>query len=148
VPHLAAWALNQINGALTAAGSGMPTLGVEQKAALVSRMAGEGVMYDGLHILGGGSILGGLVLGAIAVFIIERELMKAAAFSIAGALMTFFGFMHGEQIGVAQTPAVAAAYVAMAAVLAGCSKFAVVPAGRPQVIEHDLEAAHGEGVPA
>src|SRR6187431_2879518 len=100
VPHLAAWGMNQINGALTAAGSGMPTLGVEQKAALVSRMAGEGVMYDGLHILGGGSILGGLVLGAIAVFIIERELMKAAAFSIAGALMTFFGFMHGEQIGV------------------------------------------------
>src|SRR6186713_605441 len=43
VPHLAAWGLNQINGALTAAGSGMATLGADAKAALVARMAGEGV---------------------------------------------------------------------------------------------------------
>src|SRR6186997_2355885 len=77
VPHLAAWALNQINGALTAAGSGIATLAAEQKAVLIGKMAGEGVLYNGLTVLGGGSILGGLVLGAIAVFIIERELMKA-----------------------------------------------------------------------
>ena len=148
VPHLAAWALNQINGALTAAGSGMATLGAEQKAALVSRMAGEGVLYNGLHILGGGSILGGLVLGAIAVFIIERELMKAAWFCLAGAVMTFFGFMHGEQIGIAETPVVAAAYGAVAALLVACAKFAMVPAGRPHVIEHEIDRPQGEGVPA
>jgi len=126
----------------------MATLGAEQKAALVSRMAGEGVLYNGLHILGGGSILGGLVLGAIAVFIIERELMKAAAFSVAGAVMTFFGFMHGEQIGIAETPVVAAAYGAVAVILVACARFAMVPAVRPHVIEHELDEPHGEGVPA
>ena len=62
------------------------------------------MLYHGLAVLGGGAILGGLVLGAIAVFIIEREFRKAAAFALAGAVLTFFGFMHGEAIGIAQTP--------------------------------------------
>ena len=43
------------------------------------------MLYDGLRVLGGGSILGGLILGAIAVFIIDREFMKAAGFALAGA---------------------------------------------------------------
>ena len=30
--------------------------------------------------------------------------MKAAAFALAGAVLTFFGFMHGEQIGIGETP--------------------------------------------
>jgi len=76
------------------------------------------VLYDAMQILGGGSILGGLVLGAIAVFIIEREFMKAAGFAMAGAAMTFFGFMHGEQIGIAQTPTVAVSYLIVAGILA------------------------------
>ena len=75
-------------------------------------MRNEGVLYDGLHVLGGGSILGGLVLGAIGVFIIDREFMKAAGFALAGAVMTFFGFMHGERIGIGESPAVAVSYLA------------------------------------
>ena len=77
-------------GALTAA----------QMGDLVGKMRAQGVLYDGLHVLGGGSILGGLILGAIAVFIIDRNFAKAAGFALAGAVLTFFGFMHGEQIGI------------------------------------------------
>ena len=65
-------------------------------------MKDQGVLYEGLQVLGGGSILGGLILGAIAVFIIERQFMKASGFALAGAIMTFFGFMHGERIGVSR----------------------------------------------
>src|SRR6195256_3055772 len=54
VPHLAAWGLNMINGALTAAGSAVPSLNAQQLADLVGRMRNEGVLYDGLHVLGGG----------------------------------------------------------------------------------------------
>jgi AGZA family xanthine/uracil permease-like MFS transporter len=147
VPHLAAWATNQINGALTAAGSGVSSLSADQLASLVAKMHNEGVLYDGLVTLGGGSILGGLVLGAIAVFIIERELKKAAAFAGAGAVMAFFGFMHGERIGIGQSPAVAAAYLVAAAILAGCAYLAVIPAGA-RAIEHEIENAHGKEVPA
>jgi AGZA family xanthine/uracil permease-like MFS transporter len=53
------------------------------------------------------------------VFIIERDFMKASAFALAGAVMTYFGFMHGEAVGIGGglgvTPGVALAYVVMAA---------------------------------
>jgi hypothetical protein len=35
------------------------------------------VLYHGLEVMGGGSIIAGLILGAIAVFIIERDFVKA-----------------------------------------------------------------------
>jgi len=38
--------------------------------------------------------------GAITVFIIDREFDKAAGFALAGAIFTFFGFIHGEAIQV------------------------------------------------
>jgi AGZA family xanthine/uracil permease-like MFS transporter len=143
VPHLAAWALNMINGALTAAGSAVPTLNAQQLADLVGRMRNEGVLYDGLHVLGGGSILGGLILGAIGVFIIDRDFMRASGFALAGAAMTFFGFMHGERIGIGESPAVAVSYLLVAAIFAGCAKFITVAAGRP--VESFAEM-HGEEV--
>ena len=63
-------------------------------------MALQGVLYHGLEVMGGGAILSGLVLGAIGVFIVEREFAKASAFALAGALLTYFGFMHGEAVGI------------------------------------------------
>src|SRR5215831_3075020 len=74
-PHLAAWAKTLMDGALTAAGTSASTIGLDH-------LAGVGVLYRGLGVLGGGSILTGLVLGAIGVFIIEREFAKAAAFAM------------------------------------------------------------------
>jgi AGZA family xanthine/uracil permease-like MFS transporter len=64
------------------------------------------------------------VLGAIAALVIERELAKAAAFALAGAVLTFFGFMHGEQIGLGRSLPLALSYVAFAAVLFACARFA------------------------
>lgn len=144
VPHLANWGLTMINNALAAAGTVVATLSPAQMSDLVGKMANQGVLYDGLRILGGGSILGGLILGAIAVFVIEREFMKAAAFSSAGAALTFFGFMHGERIGIAETPAVAAGYLAIAILFVACGKYAVEPktstlAERSGVAEMELQ---------
>jgi len=85
-------------------------------------MRNEGVLYHGLQILGGGSILGGLILGAIAVCIIDRNFKKAAGFALAGAILTFFGFMHGERIGIAQTPIVALSYLVVSGMFFGCTR--------------------------
>jgi len=67
----------------------------------------------------GGSILTGLVLGAIGVFVIERDFVKASAFALSGAVPTYFGFMHGEAVGIGGglgvTPAVALACAVVAA---------------------------------
>ena len=126
-PHLAAWALVQINGALAAAGTVMPALAGDAREKLVGAMRNEGVLYHGLEILGGGSILGGLILTAIAVKIIDRSFRGAAAFALAGGVLTFFGLMHGERIGLAMSPALAAAYLATAALFILCSRFRSTP---------------------
>src|SRR5262249_34381328 len=76
VPHLANWGLTQINNSLAAAGTVVGALSATQMEDLIGKMANQGVLYEGLRILGGGSILGGLILGAIAVFVIDRQFSR------------------------------------------------------------------------
>jgi len=121
-PHIANWGLTIINGSLAAAGTVVAVLSHEQLESLIGKMRNEGVLYHGLQILGGGSILGGLILGAIAVCIIDRNFKKAAGFALAGAILTFFGFMHGERIGIAQTPIVALSYLVVSGMFFGCTR--------------------------
>lgn len=111
-PHLAAWGKLQIDNALGAAGTSAAAVGFD-------KLGQVGVLYEGLSIMAGGAIISGLMLGAIGVFIIERKLLQAAIFSFAAALFTFFGFMHGESIGIAESPVLACAYLAIAAVMLG-----------------------------
>jgi AGZA family xanthine/uracil permease-like MFS transporter len=128
-PHLAAWGKLQIDNALAAAGTNASAVGLD-------KLGQNGVLYQGLSVMGGGAILAGLVLGAIAAFVIEREFMKAAGFAGAGAVLTFFGFMHGEAIGIGQSLLVATSYLAVAAFLVGCAKFQGAPASAPIALEH------------
>jgi AGZA family xanthine/uracil permease-like MFS transporter len=69
-----------------------------------------------MQLLGGGAILAGLVLGAMAAFIIDRQFKMAAMWAFAAALLSFFGFIHGETLGWAQQPLVALGYVLFGAV--------------------------------
>ena len=56
---------------------------------------------------------------------IDRQFVKAGWFSMAGAVLTFFGFMHGEAIGIGRTPMVALGYLSVAGILFGCARFAM-----------------------
>ena len=136
MPHLAAWGKLQIDNALGAAGTSAAAVGID-------KLAQTGVLYDGLSVLGGGAILGGLILGAIGVFIIDRAFLKAAAFALAGAALTFFGFMHGEAIGFGRTPMVAIGYLGVAAILFGCAKYAAA-APKPAEMHQHHGALHPE----
>jgi AGZA family xanthine/uracil permease-like MFS transporter len=121
MPNLAAWGKLQIDNALGAAGISAVEIGME-------KLGKVGVLYHGLEVLGGGAILGGLMLGAIAAFIIERELVKAALFAVAAATCTFFGLMHGEAIGIAQSLPVTFSYLAVAGILLLSAKYAEITA--------------------
>ncbi|HVU01496.1 MAG TPA: hypothetical protein VHE30_07080 [Polyangiaceae bacterium] len=134
-PHLAAWGKLQIDNSLGAAGTSAAAVGLD-------KLGQVGVLYHGLSVLGGGSILGGLVLGAIGAFVIDRAFTKAAAFALAGAALTFFGFMHGEAIGVGQTPTVAVSYLLVAGILYAC-RYAKVTEKPMEPVEH-----HGDAFPA
>jgi AGZA family xanthine/uracil permease-like MFS transporter len=127
IPSLAAWGKLQIDNSL---GS---VAGIHQVTPdMIASMAQTGVFYHGLAILGGGSILAGVVLGAITVYIVDRKFMHAAGFAFAGGVLTFFGLMHGEAIGINQTPGVALAYLVVGGVLTACGKFATVNAPAPE----------------
>jgi AGZA family xanthine/uracil permease-like MFS transporter len=140
-PHLAAWGKLQIDGALHAAGTSVAAVGFD-------KLGNEGILYKGLEVMGGGSILGGLILGAIGVFVIDRNFTKAAIFSLAGAVLTFLGFMHGEKIGFGESPIMALAYLGVATVLYACARSgAVATAPTPVVDDSDEVQLHGAAEP-
>jgi AGZA family xanthine/uracil permease-like MFS transporter len=131
IPHLAHWAEGFVKSSLAAAGV------KEITPEISARLATEGVLLHGLQVLGNGGVLSGIVLAASTVFIIERQLWRASAFAAAGSVLTFFGFMHSERIGIAQSLEVALAYLLVAAFLAGCAKFSGVTPLPPAVVHHD-----------
>jgi AGZA family xanthine/uracil permease-like MFS transporter len=148
-PHLAAWAKLQIDTMLGSTLNAAQTVGALSpdkvaavKTAAIASLPQQGVLYHGLEVMGGGSILAGLVLGAIGVFVIERDFAKAALFALAGAVLTYFGFMHGEAVGLGGglgvTPPVALAY---AIVSAGLFVLSRVAAGEHQMSRPEMPLA-------
>ncbi len=145
VPSIAAWGKLQIDNALGAVSNIHHVT-----PAMIASMKQVGIMYQGLAILGAGSILSGVVLGAVTTYIVERDFSKASAFAAAGAILTSFGLMHGEEVNLAhvQNPGVVVAYLVVGGVLFACHRFAVVssPTAEAHGEEHELDhGAHQEG---
>ena len=109
MPNIAAWAQTQIDGALGAAGTSAEQIGM-------AKLGATGVVYHGMALLGGGAVLAGLMLGAIAAFIIDRKFEWAALFAGAGAVLSFFGFIHGTSLGIGNSTPVAVGYLIVAGV--------------------------------
>jgi len=118
IPNLAAWGKVLIDGALGAAGTNAGAVGLD-------KLANQGVLYRGLEVLGSGAILVGLIFGAMAVFIIDRNYKPAAAFALTAAVLSYFGFIHGPAVGIGSglgiSPTITIAYLAVAAILFWCN---------------------------
>ena len=111
VPNLAAWGQNLVDSALNAAGTNAAKLGAEA-------MGKAGLVYDGMAMLGGGAILAGMVLGAIAAFVIDRDFRSAVIYCAAGAVLSAIGFIHGTQLEVTKTTlTMALGYLVLGAVI-------------------------------
>jgi AGZA family xanthine/uracil permease-like MFS transporter len=91
VPNIAAWGAGLVDNALSAAGTSSAKVGSEA-------LNGAGVVTDGLHTLGHGAVLAGMVLGAIAVFMIDRRFVHAAIACAVAGLLTLVGLIHGEEV--------------------------------------------------
>ena len=107
LPNIAEWAQTQIDGALAAAGTTATQVGMDKLAA-------NGVIYHGMQLFGGGATLAGLVLGAIAAYIIDRRFDRAAIYAGIGAVLAFFGFINGTALGFANSAPVALGYALLA----------------------------------
>lgn len=112
IPNLASWGAGLIDNALSAAGTNAAKVGDDA-------LTGAGLVYHGLHILGQGATLAGIVLGAIVTFILDRKLILAAIAAGAGAVLSFVGLLHADQVGWAAAPKVALGYVFLALILLG-----------------------------
>jgi AGZA family xanthine/uracil permease-like MFS transporter len=117
VPNAAAWASGLIDNALAAAGTNATKVGSEA-------LNNAGVIYDGLLKLGEGAVLAGLLLGAIAAFMIDRRFYWAAGYSALAGLLASVGLIHGAKVSLdfdAVQMKIALGYFFMAAV---CLAFA------------------------
>jgi AGZA family xanthine/uracil permease-like MFS transporter len=87
VPNIAQWANTLVDNALASAGTNASKVGLDV-------LAGNGVLYSGMAILGSGAVLAGLMLGAIAVFVIDRAYSRAIVYSLISAALAFVGLIH------------------------------------------------------
>lgn len=116
IPSLAEWATGQVDNALAAAGTDSTTVGVD---ALID----SGVIYDGMKLLGQGAVLVGVILGAIACFVIDRKLYAAAITSLIAAALTFVGLINAYEVGFNASPGATLGYLLLAALLAALAWF-------------------------
>ncbi len=111
VPNIAAWGSGQIDNALAAAGTNAAEVGSQA-------LNGAGVVYDGLLALGHGAVLAGMVLGAIAVFVIDRKFLWAAGYAAFGAALASVGLIHGAKVEFFADLKIALGYLLFAGVFA------------------------------
>jgi AGZA family xanthine/uracil permease-like MFS transporter len=109
IPNVASWAVSLIDNALAAAGTSASEVG---DAAL----EGNSVIYHGLLVLGGGAVLAGMVLGAVAAFIIDRNFIWAGGYLVAAAGLTFVGVISAEKVELNANTGATLGYLFAAAV--------------------------------
>ena len=96
-PAFAAWAINILK------------LGYQGAGTLLSTQAEAGIPINGFYgllALEKGFIFSSMILAAISVFLIEKEFLKASLWSIAAALLSFFGIIHTFEFSENETVSV------------------------------------------
>jgi AGZA family xanthine/uracil permease-like MFS transporter len=91
LPALAAWALLLIESSLRVAGMSL----LDAVGPLTSK---ENLHIRGVIALSQGFLVGSMVLAAIVVHVIDRRFLVAAGWTLAAALLSLVGLMHGYEI--------------------------------------------------
>ena len=123
IPNVASWATGQIDNALSAAGTSATKVGDDALANAGRRLRRPADPRRG-------AILAGMVLGSIVAFIIDKRSTRRLATALAGAVLSFIGLIHGEQVGWAASPGIALGYL-LAAVVCMAFSFSSTPAPAP-----------------
>ena len=69
--------------------SALQVAGTSADKVGLAALAQVGVVYQGMALLGGGSVLAGMVLGSMAAFIIEHRMRHAAGAVSSAAIAAF-----------------------------------------------------------
>jgi AGZA family xanthine/uracil permease-like MFS transporter len=93
VPGIAAWGLLMVETGLKAAGKSLFDVGLAP--------FGQNLVIHGMISLERGFIFSSMILAAIGVALIEREFFRAAAWSLAAALLSTLGIIHAYKLTAA-----------------------------------------------
>lgn len=119
VPPVADYLYTQVTGA-----AGLANLWTEKISTGITDFVPEvqqalldaGVMWNGTAATKSGSIVVGIILGTIVVFIIDKKFLNVAITGVVAALLSFFGMIHAAEIGINFTSIWGIGYVIMALV--------------------------------
>ncbi len=100
VPNVAAWASGLIDNTIATAQAAAAAANTPALAITDAALATNGVIHEGLTKLGEGAVLAGMILGAIAVFMIDKRFVWAAAYSFLGAGLAAVGLIHGAEVSL------------------------------------------------
>ena len=89
IPALAAWTLMVVETSLQKAGTSL---------FAVAPKFGNSLFIDGVISLNQGFLITSMILASIVVFLIERELFKAALWALAAALLASLGLIHAYRL--------------------------------------------------
>jgi AGZA family xanthine/uracil permease-like MFS transporter len=109
IPNIASWGAGLVDSALSAAGTNVDKVGADA-------LTNAGVITPGLNTLGQGAVLAGIVLGAIAVFLIDRKFLWAAGFSFLAGALASVGLIHGARVHLFESPKIGLGYALMGVV--------------------------------
>jgi adenine/guanine/hypoxanthine permease len=107
IPLIAGFVTLQIKNAINASGGTLD----------YGALANTGIPLLGWERLAAGDILVGMMIATIAIYIIDKNYLRSAVFTLITAGLAFFGFIHAPAIGFATGWEVAVGYVCMAVVL-------------------------------
>ncbi|MTI94692.1 MAG: hypothetical protein FH749_04265 [Firmicutes bacterium] len=93
IPWVAMWGINLVDNALNAAGTNAYEVGI-------GALENASVLYNGMNILSNGAIITSMVIASVAAYVIDHKFKHAAIYALAGAVFSFFGFVHADAIGV------------------------------------------------
>lgn len=91
IPSLAAWALMLMEATARASGKSLVALSVELQK--------QDIFLDGIIALNQGFIISSSVLAAIVIYASRTRYLFAASWSLAGAVLSWFGVIHGFRLG-------------------------------------------------
>lgn len=112
IPWLADWTRNAVDISLGEASTNAGAIGYEA-------LANAGLDYFGMMQLGAGSIVVGILLGTITVYVIDHRLTSAGVTAFIAAALSFFGIIHGGALSINANEPMTIGYVFMAIIFIG-----------------------------
>ncbi|MCL4460074.1 MAG: hypothetical protein M1136_09440 [Chloroflexi bacterium] len=107
-------------------------LGNKLTPDLISKLAAQGVDWAGTEPLGYGTLFISLLMGAVLVFLLDKDYLRGAMTAFGAAILSFFGIIYAPTMGVNQAPALAAVWALFGLLFLGLLAFkpatAVAPA--------------------